>query len=106
MKLQFSLATLLVCVSVLAVACMICANKPVHDVETWHRSFMATKMDLSGTQIPVSIDDTIEYTRKPTINELALRLAWVAPLSIATTLGTLLAIRRLKSRRENGPPVG
>jgi hypothetical protein len=33
-------------------------------------------------------------------------LALYGPLSLAATLGVLWLIRRLKSRRENGPPVG
>ena len=33
-------------------------------------------------------------------------LAWTGALAIAATLGAPWAIRRLKSRRENGPPVG
>jgi hypothetical protein len=106
MKLQFSLATLLVCTAIVAVACMICVNVAVHDVEITRRNIVLTMLDRAGTQIPYFIDDIIEFTRPPTTKELALRLAWVAPLSIAATLVALWAVRRRNSRRGNGPPGG
>ena len=95
MKLQFSLATLLVCMTVLAVVCCMCAKMQVHlDVDTVET--------INGKTYPLRYTDN----RPPTENEFVLRLMWAAPLSIAATLGTLWAIRRLKSRCHTEPPGG
>ena len=88
MKLQFSLATLLVCVTVLAVVAAVAAKVPVQ----------ASGLEISW------YDGT--YDRPPNAAELASRLAWSWPLALAATLGVLWAIRRLKSRRHTEPPVG
>jgi hypothetical protein len=47
-----------------------------------------------------------EFDRQPFVSEITFRVAWGGPLAVAATLAILWAIRRLKSRRENGPPVG
>jgi hypothetical protein len=86
MKLQFSLATLLVCVTVLAV---VCAMKPIVVVED---------KPISAVAEPTQ--------RPPFPSEIAGRMAAWRPLSIAITLGGLWIIRRLKSRRHTDPPVG
>jgi hypothetical protein len=88
MKLQFSLATLLVCMTVLAVVAAVAAKMPVQ----------ASGLEISW------YDGT--YDRPPNAAELASRLAWSWPLAIAATLGVLWTIRRLKSRRHNEQPVG
>ena len=89
MKLQFSLATLLVCMTVLAVVTAICAMKPIVVVED---------KPISAVAEPIQ--------RPPSLSETAGRMAAWGPLSMAVTLAALWAIRRLKSRRQNGPPVG
>jgi hypothetical protein len=99
MKLQFSLATLLVCTTVLAVVCAAAVSVPVHETE------IRPVLHLYLVPGPHPTD-MIETHRPPTASEIATRLAWAGPLSIAATLVALLFIRRLKSRRENGPPVG
>ena len=50
-----------------------------------------------GNQIN-SAPETVTYSLAPTEPEIVRRIAWAAPLSIAVTLATLWAIRRLKSR--------
>jgi hypothetical protein len=92
MKLQFSLATLLVCMTVLAVVCASAAMIPVH---------VQTAVSWNGNWPHV---DQINHSPNP--SEVARRLAIGSPLALAATLAILWAIRRLKSRRENGPPVG
>ncbi len=89
MKLQFSLATLLVCVTVLAVTFAICKQVPV---------FIK---DPFGP--PLTNTDYSQYF-PPSMETIAWRFAWAGPLAIAGTLAVLWAIRRLKSRRENGQP--
>ena len=99
MKLQFSLATLLVCMTVLAVVCALAFRLKVHQPEK--------PMGVYIIHGPLA-DELIEPANDhvPTPSEAAKRLAIWGPLSIAVTLGVLWLIRRLKSRRENGPPVG
>jgi hypothetical protein len=92
MKLQFSLATLLVCMTVLAVVCAACALVPVYFCIDSTRGF--------GKQYTTSI------SFPPTLLTFAQRLAWSVPLALAATFGVLWAIRRLKSRRHTEPPVG
>jgi hypothetical protein len=77
MKLQFSLATLLVCMTVLAADLAACK---------------AIKVAVTYTEC-----------REPTGLEVAQRFAWSAPLPLAATY---CLIRRLKSRHHTGPPVG
>jgi hypothetical protein len=107
MKLQFSLATLLVCVTVLAVVCGVSINLPVYT----HRTRMTTTVFYKdgkpdyGNQIN-SAPETVTESLPPTGPEIVRRIAWAGPLSIAATLAVLWSIRRLKSRRENGPPGG
>ena len=96
MKLQFSLATLLVCVTVLAVVCAVSAAIPIHE-----RREIATSTPRYGTT-----EGLINLYRRPTTGEIALRIGlWGTP-AIAATLGVLWAVRRLKSRRHTEPPAG
>jgi hypothetical protein len=103
MKLQFSLATLLVCVTISAVLCTILAAIPACD------SIGLVPQSVALTQGSMNFEFFTHQSfnwHKATAAEIALRLAWAAPLSLAATLAILWAIRRLKSRREKGPPVG
>jgi hypothetical protein len=95
MKLQFSLATLLVCVTVLAVVIAISVQMPV-----------TYKPNIANSYVGPYSTSAIELNRSPKPSEIEARIAiWGIP-SVAATLAMLWAIRRLKSRRENGPPVG
>ena len=100
MKLQFSLATLLVCVTVLAVVCALAVALPVNE-----RTISKTPgRSLAPDGLPVTYE-MIHYRHKPTPWEVTARTAlWGSP-AIVLTLGLAWAIRRLKSRRENVPPV-
>jgi hypothetical protein len=98
MKLQFSLATLLVCVTVLAIVAFFAGAVKVEEPgQVWDLRISATDAVKSFHRA---------YSRSPTANEIIARSAiWGTPAVIAT-LVLLWTIRRLKSRRENGPPVG
>jgi hypothetical protein len=87
MKLQFSLATLLVCLTVFSVVAGICASRPVDQFA------VGTIMDQ-------------EPMRTPNVREVFWRMAYWEPPILAATLGVLWTIRRLKSRRHNESPVG
>ena len=95
MKLQFSLATLLIGLTVLAVVCAVSVEIPVRQI---------IFLDFAGAG-GVGRAEHVHY-EPPTASEFALRLAWAGPLSIAATLTVLQAIRRLKSRRHTEPPAG
>jgi hypothetical protein len=101
MKLQFSLATLLVCMTVLAVVCTIAISVPVHEKE-----FGITPPPPAGSPRGPYVWIELPETHPPTASAIASRLALWGPPAVAATLGVLWTIRRLKSRRENGPPVG
>jgi hypothetical protein len=107
MKLQFSLATLLVCMTVPAVVCCVSINLPVYTQRTTMTSIVFYKDGKPdyGNQIN-STPETVTESLPPTEPEIVRRIAWAAPLSIAVTLATLWLMCRLKSRREIGPPVG
>jgi hypothetical protein len=96
MRFQFSLATLLVCMTVLGAVAGACLMIDVRLVK--HHLAMTP----GGSEV-----EHFELIRsKPNAGQAALRMAWSEPLAIAATLAVLWAIRHLKSRRENGPPVG
>jgi hypothetical protein len=110
MKLQFSLATLLICMSVLAVVVAVGMKVPVQDIEvSWvQKPYPLPAGDIHKVQHSKNNmwEVTAGIKRSPNAAELAVRLAWSWPLAIAATLGVLWAIRRLKSRRHTEPPVG
>jgi hypothetical protein len=66
----------------------------------------STITEVEKTPFAELRETIVLVARRPKPVEIGQRLAWAAPLSIAATLAALWAIRRLKSRRENGPPVG
>jgi hypothetical protein len=101
MKLQFSLATLLVCLTVPAVVCA-----------------LAVEIDVAETRINFTAGSIMRPTdswehqriaiihRPPTALEMIERIfMWGIP-ALITTLAVLWSIRRLKSRRHTEPPVG
>ena len=85
MKLQFSLVTLLVCITVLAVLAGVCARIQVHEpASVWD-------MRLSATDAIKSFHP--EYSRSPTTSEIVIRSAIWGPLAIAGTLAVLWVVR-------------
>ena len=114
MKLQFSLATLLVCVTVLAVVCAFAIRRPVIDLRTnnYDKPFLGDPLgDPLGYPLPadakiISISKShFTFERPPNVSEIALRfVTWGIP-AIAATLGVLWIVRRLKSRRHTDPPA-
>ena len=101
MKLQFSLATLLVFMTVLAVVCSLAVEIDIAETRI---------IFIAGSMIRPA--DTWEHQRceiihrSPTALETIERIfMWGIP-SIAATLGILSTIRRLKSRRHTEQPVG
>ena len=97
MKLQFSLATLLVCVTVLGLVCALAAVVPVYErVPYGYGSYTRDSANLP----------TIDRIRLPSASERVRRIGFWVPASAIIMLGVLWTIRRLKSRRENKPPVG
>lgn len=113
MKLQFSLVTLLVCMTVLAVVAAFCKALPVKVPAHTENIAITSEISRQLTQrgIRAAYGQTVPAlypaeSHPVKVNEFAWRLAWAAPLSIAGTLAVLWLIRRLKSRRENGPSVG
>jgi hypothetical protein len=111
MKLQFSLATLLVCMTVLAVVCAACISIPVNEnlQSRLYRDGHRIVEESVNRAIPVPPswkEIEICQTRAPNGEDMAWRLALWGPAAIAVTLGVLWAIRHLKSRRHIDPPVG
>jgi hypothetical protein len=103
MKLQFSLATLLVCMTVLAVVTSLAIGLKVHEptVET------ITKVVGEGNnRLFIKTPKQSTILRAATGPEAAWRLALWGPVAITAVLVMLWAIRRLKSRRHTEPPVG
>jgi hypothetical protein len=95
MKLQFSLATLLVCMTVVAVVCVVCATVPV-------------RQSVGGTYMIAGLihTDISEWDDSPEVSDVLRRFSIWGPISGAVTLFTLWLIRRLQSRRDTEPPVG
>ena len=97
MKLQFSLATLLVCLTVLTVDFALATAIPVKDTVI---------ICFTPDANPRPGDDKQTIVRPPEEGEIISRLVVFVPLSAAVGTGTLRTIRRLKSRRHTEPPVG
>ena len=84
MKLQFSLATLLVCVTVLAVVCGIAAFVPINSE------------DVYIPRLPPNASEVILVAPSPkSAVDIIGRVAVGCPLSLAATLTALWLIRRL-----------
>jgi hypothetical protein len=100
MKMQFSLATLLILVAVTGAVARVCISIPVNETITpgFARVFEG---DLRQYHVQRG-----SIHRSPNLDDVARRMAWAESLTIAATFLLLWSIRRLKSRRENGPPVG
>jgi hypothetical protein len=98
MKLQFSLATLLVCVTVFSVVAVICATRSVPEYDD-------PIVSLPGGGIMFLHREPVRW-RQPSGWVIWNRLITWEPPIILAMLGIFWSVRRLKSRRENGPPVG
>jgi hypothetical protein len=110
MKLQFSLATLLVCMTVLAVVCAGAASIRVREpLTSWDQlAIRGARDDPNGwlKQVPRPLPQGQTFTRPPNLEDIVIRMTKWAPAATIATLTALWSIRRLKSRRENGPPGG
>jgi hypothetical protein len=112
MKLQFSLATLLVCMTALAVVCALSISIPVNEnppSRLYRDGKGSIREESVNRTIPVPTDwKEIEQrlTRNPNGRDVAWRMAVWGPLAIAATLGVLWTVRRLKPRRHTEPTVG
>ena len=91
MKLQFSLATLLGCMTVFSIVAAVCVNNSV-PVYNYNRANMS--------------DSELVGWRPPNGWETMQRLTTWEPPIVLATFGLLYAIRRLRSRRHTEPPVG
>jgi hypothetical protein len=98
MKLQISLVTLLVCMTVLAVVLALCTTIMVPAPK------FETVIFESGRSKTVPVQGLSPH--RPNFSDVCQRAEWAAPLSLFVTATTILAIRRLKSRRHTEPPVG
>jgi hypothetical protein len=98
MKPQFSLATLLVITTVLAIVAALCAAISVQSAPLTGIGLDSSNAGLIGTFI---LDP-----HAPDLRELAMRMLWSGPLAMFMSLSALWIIRRLKSRRHTEPPVG
>jgi len=92
-KLQFSLATLLVCITVLAVVCAACVQVSVQD---WEFRRISDHRAVLYPSAEVDQDGKKAFDRPPQVDEIARRLALWGPASIAATLGVLWIEPRLQ----------
>ena len=96
MKLQFSLATLLIGLTVLAVVIAISAKIPV---------WLSVHRVTYENGLYTSYADMVLVPKSPKLNDILWRSAFFGMPAIVASLGVLWAVRRLKSRRHAEPPV-
>ena len=94
MKFQFSLATLLICMTVLAVVCAICVKVDVVEQVAPQPGTLRAKFKNAMQTV----------VRHPTAPEVAWRMAMWGTPAIAATLAVLWIVRRVKSHAPSGPP--
>ena len=94
MKLQFTLASTLITIAVLAIVLSYCINIPIIKPTTYMDSRYGSVHELHN------------IARNPTSKEIWWRFVRSGPPAFATTLAVLWAIRRLKSRRHTELPIG
>ena len=98
MKLQFSLATLLICMTVLAVVCAVSLTLPVY--ETTRVGLVPPWFSPDGISQP-KLTESIYDEHQPTGSDVIRRLAIWWPPALATALGVLWIVRRLKSHQHS-----
>ena len=86
MKLQFSLATLLVCMAIAGIVVRICFSIPVN--QAVNSSYTVAVFEGNPKQYRVHIRN---IHRLPNLVDASLRMAWAEPLAIAATLTAALA---------------
>jgi hypothetical protein len=96
MKLQFSLATVLICVTVLAIVAGLSRLVPTHLHGPILVGLDASHWNALWTKLPPDVE--------PKSDDVVIRILVWGPLTIAAKLAVLWAIRRLKSRRHTEPP--
>jgi hypothetical protein len=83
---QFSLASMLICTAILAVVVAVCVAVPVH---------MPATQIVTKNRFDEARETTIAFDRQPTGAEVAMRLAWSAPLALAVVwLAAQFSFRR------------
>src|SRR5262245_46999711 len=103
MKVQFSLATLLIITTVLAIVCAVCVALPVR--AELYRSLELINPPKGEVEIRTEGRLVVyEYHRPPTASEIAIRLSIFGPLAIAAVLLTQWALRKM--RRHQGRSDG
>src|SRR5262245_35888317 len=95
MRFQFSLATLLVCITVLAVVSAVCVKVRVADPT--YLIVAGERVYIPPGKLLAAGEASILY-RSPTAPEIAWRLALCGPASVAATLGVLCIGRRVLAR--------
>src|SRR5215831_15490933 len=101
MRLQFSLATLLLLVAVAGIVARVCISIPVN--QRLNIRYTAAVFEGNPKQYHVHISGS---HRSRNLGDASLRMAWALPSAIAATLAILSTIRRLKCRREDEPREG
>jgi hypothetical protein len=98
MKLQFSLATLLVWITMLSIVLF---------ASTWTPVWRSDPIDYQFTNgVLTKVAYGKPYSHSPRLKDVLWRLGvWGVP-AVAITQLVIWRFRRLKSRHENGPPVG
>src|SRR5262245_62964329 len=96
MKLQFSLATLLVCITVLAVVCGLAISITVEKKAQWPSRSKLEWGAVSGYYYGPAIE--VVYQEKPTATQITHRLALWGPVSLVATLGVPWIGRRVMTQ--------
>ena len=103
MKLQFSLATLLVFTALVAIAVAVSTYVPVI-TQVQKRESRETTRDKDGRHYGPKTVTIVYETHPPEEFDIVERFVWVCPLTILMGFSVVWLIRRL--RQPNRPPVG
>jgi hypothetical protein len=94
MKFQFSLSTLLICITMLALVCALCVKIRVE------KEF---DLELKSEHVVIT-HHLMKYRAPPDGSDIARRLALWGPLAVAGTLACLWGIRKSRSHLNQNPP--